>query len=99
MPVIIMRAQLRAGFEQEVAALVSVARDLAARSEGFVAFERAIADDGQNIVLLEFESHEALAAWRDHPNNIATQAAGRDRFFKSYSIQVCDVVRGYEFID
>ncbi|HSB97508.1 MAG TPA: hypothetical protein VLC91_13710 [Spongiibacteraceae bacterium] len=97
MPIVILRAQVRIGFEQEVDELLIAARDFAAISAGFVAFDRAVGTDGESIVLLEFETHETLAAWRDHPDNIATQATRRDRLFKRYSIQVCDVVRAYDF--
>jgi heme-degrading monooxygenase HmoA len=95
--IVIIRAQVRSGFEQEVARIQSIAHELAVATPGFITADAYHADDGATAVLLEFESHEALAAWRDNPANLATQAAGRDRLFERYRIQVCDTVREYEF--
>lgn len=99
MVVVILRAQLRHGFESEVEAIVEPARALAAATPGFVAFNRYVSEEDEQVILLEFESHEALAEWRDHPDNMATQGTGRDRLFRSYQVQVCDVVRAYELIN
>lgn len=96
MAIIIIRAQARPDFEREVAQLLDAARTFAAGSSGFMAFNQ-YRDNNEIAVLLEFESHETLAAWRDHPDNIATQGTGRDRLFQRYRIQVCDIVREYEF--
>ena len=97
MAIIVLRARARPGCEREVAQLLSAAREFAARSAGFMGFDQSRGDDGEIVVLLEFESHETLAAWRDHADNIATQRSDRDRLFQRYRIQVCDIVREYEF--
>lgn len=97
MAIIVLRAQARADFAQEVAQLLSSAREFAAQSTGFMGFDQYRGGDGEIVVLLEFESHETLAAWRDHADNVATQGTDRDRLFQRYRIQVCDIVREYEF--
>lgn len=95
--IVIIRAQIRSGCEQEVADIQRIAYDLAAATPGFIAADEYNGKDGVSVVLLEFETHEALAIWRDNPANPATQATDRDRLFKHYRIQVCDIVREYEF--
>jgi hypothetical protein len=45
------------------------------------------------LAVPRFESEEALAAWRDHPENAATQEQGRDLFFEDYWIDVCSTIR------
>ena len=55
------------------------------------------ASDGGEVVVARFESHEALAAWRNHPEHRAAQALGRESFFAHYRIDVCEPVRSYEF--
>jgi heme-degrading monooxygenase HmoA len=98
MAIIVLRAVARADYEQEVVQLLIDARDFAARSAGFMGFDQYRGDAGEVVVLLEFESHETLAAWRDRADNIATQRTDRDRLFQRYRIQVCDIVREYEFM-
>lgn len=95
MVVVILRAQLQPGADEGVEKMLSPALDLAAATKGFIAFNRYAAGEEQ-LLLLEFESHEALASWRDHPDNSATQGAERDHLFKHLHIQVCDLVRAYE---
>lgn len=98
MVMVILRASLRPGVEDEFDAIVAAAHDIALATHGFISFDRYASTRSEQAMLLEFESHEALAAWRDHPDNTATQTADRDRLFTAYRIQVCDVVRGYEFL-
>lgn len=95
--IVIVRAKVRSGFEDEVKQIYREAQALAASIPGFTAVDEYRGEDGSSITLLEFETHEALALWRDDPANPATQASGRDRLFEYYRIQVCDIVREYEF--
>lgn len=67
------------------------------RAPGRAAVKDFSADDGDHISLVTFTSHDALLAWRDHPDHVATQRLGRDHFYASYSVQVCEVVRAYDF--
>lgn len=98
MVMVILRVRVRPGREREFDAMVEPAHGLALATRGFIAFDRYRSPDGEEAMLLEFESHEALAAWRDDPANTATQSADRDSLFSAYRIQVCDVVREYEFV-
>jgi heme-degrading monooxygenase HmoA len=98
MVMVILRVRIRAGREGEFEDMVEAAHALALSTRGFLALDRYRSPDGEEALLLEFESHEALADWRDHSDNPATQGDGRDRLFRDYRIQVCDVVREYELV-
>jgi heme-degrading monooxygenase HmoA len=63
---------------------------------GFLGLDYAEVEGGE-LLVARFESHEALAEWRNHPEHQAAQQLGRERFFASYRIDVCDTVRSYEF--
>jgi heme-degrading monooxygenase HmoA len=63
---------------------------------GFLGMDYAEVDGGE-LLVARFESHEALAAWRSHPEHVEAQRLGRERFFASYRIEVCEEVRAYEF--
>jgi heme-degrading monooxygenase HmoA len=99
MVMVILRVRIRPGHERDFEAMVEPAHSLALSMRGFIGLDRYAAPDGEQMLLLEFESHEALAEWRDDPGNAATQGSDRDQLFSAYRIQVCDVVRAYEFVE
>lgn len=53
--------------------------------------------EGRELLVARFESHEALKAWREQPSHLVAQRRGREEFFAHYRIEVCEVVRSYEF--
>jgi len=94
---VVFRSRLRPGVEQEIEQLGARMYELASRMPGFVSYREYQAADGEGVAIVEFESLEAVKAWREHPEHLAAQAAGRDRMFSSYRIQVCTVERDYSF--
>ncbi|MET0894951.1 MAG: antibiotic biosynthesis monooxygenase [Acidimicrobiia bacterium] len=74
---------------------VATAADTEARARempGFVDFKTFIADDGERVSLVTFESRATHDAWRDDPEHRAAQRRGRDEWFETYTIQVCELV-------
>ena len=56
----------------------------------------ASADDpGTQLALAMFESHEAVKAWREHPEHCDAQKRGKGEFFGRYRIQIADMTRQY----
>jgi heme-degrading monooxygenase HmoA len=70
--------------------------ELVSTMSGFLGMDYA-ATNGGELLVARFESHDALQAWRDHPDHKATQQRGRERYFAHYRIEVCEEVRSYEF--
>ena len=97
MVVVVFRSRLKPGVEREIEALGGRMYALAARMPGFISYREYQAADGESVAIVEFESAETLQAWREHPEHRAAQAAGRERLFASYRIQVCSVERVYGF--
>jgi heme-degrading monooxygenase HmoA len=97
MVVVVFRSQLKPGIEQEIEQVGGRMYELATAMPGFVSYKDYAAPDGEGVAIVEFESHETLAAWREHLEHRAAQAAGRERFFSHYRITVCDAVRDYSF--
>ena len=97
MVVIVFRSRLKPGVEAEIEKVGGAMYELAAKMPGFVSYREYMSGDDEAAAIVEFESHETLAAWREHPEHRAAQQAGRDRFFSEYRITVCDVVRDYAF--
>lgn len=95
MVVVVFRTRLRPGVEKEIEEMGGRMYELASTMPGFISYREYMSDDGEGVAVVEFESHETLAAWREHPEHREAQAAGRERFFAEYRITVCDIVRDY----
>jgi heme-degrading monooxygenase HmoA len=96
--VIVFRSRLRPGVENEIAKAGQRMYELASAMPGFLSYKDFVAEDGENVAIVEFESLETLAAWRDHVEHKVVQQQGREKFFTEYRIQVCTPVRVSEFI-
>lgn len=64
---------------------------------GFRSIKTYVAEDGERVSIVEFASRAQHAAWRDHPEHVAAQQAGRERYFAEYLVQVCEVERSSRF--
>jgi heme-degrading monooxygenase HmoA len=98
MVLIVFRSRLRAGVDE--AELVRVGTrmvELASQMPGFVSYKEYADASAENVSIVEFQSHETLAAWRAHPEHVEVQRLARERYFTEYRISVCDVVRDYAF--
>lgn len=90
---IVFRSRLRDGVEAAYGARAEEIYGLAEKMPGLVSTKDFAADDGERVALIEFDSAEHLAGWRDHARHKVVQAEGRDRWYAQYSLQICDVVR------
>lgn len=97
MVVTVFRSRLKPGIEAQVEPIGARMYELASAMPGFVSYREYQSADGESVAIVEFETSEALAAWRDHPEHRAAQDEGRSRWFADYRIQVCEVVREYSF--
>ena len=70
--------------------------ELVSALPGFAGMDYAPIEGGE-LLIARFESHEALAKWRTQPEHVLTQQLGRERYFQSYRIEVCDLVRAYDY--
>lgn len=98
MVVIVFRSRLREGID--MAALEALGAEMAAIASsmpGFLTYKDYAAEDGELCTIVEFESEETLAAWRDQPAHRAAQERGRQEFFADYRIQICAPLRAYRF--
>jgi heme-degrading monooxygenase HmoA len=98
MVVIVFRARLRAGVDPApLEPLGHRMYELASSMPGFISYKDFAAADGEAVSIVEFESLETLAAWRDHPEHKEAQRLGREKYFSDYHIQICSPLRSYRF--
>jgi heme-degrading monooxygenase HmoA len=70
--------------------------DTVAAMPGFVALDVFDNAAGETLIVAQFESEAAEALWRDHPDHAAARARRAD-FYSAYDVQVCQVIRRYDW--
>lgn len=65
---------------------------------GFGGIKDFASEDGEVVVIAEFDSLDSVDAWKAHPDHMAAQRRGRQEFFADYQIQVCELIRSNEFV-
>jgi heme-degrading monooxygenase HmoA len=97
MIVTVFCSRLRPEAIDEYAPLASRMSELAKAMPGYVSHKIFVAEDGERLTLVEFTDQESHKAWATHPEHVAAQRIGRDRFYADYRISVCEVLRHSEF--
>ena len=70
---------------------------LASQAPGLISIDAYASPDGMQLAVVRFESDEHLQAWKNHPEHLKAQGAGRDEFFDAYRVTVASsVIREYE---
>ena len=70
---------------------------IATTMPGYISHKGFFAEDDERCTIVEFESEEAQRAWRMHPEHQDAQRKGRDIYYESYSLQICEVKRTSRF--
>lgn len=97
MVLVVFRSRLAGDHSREFQELGNRMKALAEGMPGFISYKVFIADDEERCSLIEFDSLENLSAWRNHPEHLEAQEAGRDRFYLDYSLQITEPQRESRF--
>ena len=73
-----------AAYQADLAHMLDLARGM----PGFVSVKAYTADDGERLTIIVFDSADAQTAWRRHPEHVAAQRRGKDRYYEAYQIVV-----------
>jgi heme-degrading monooxygenase HmoA len=95
--VVVFRNRLRAGDAAAYRATAERMDELARKQPGFRSLKTFSADDGERVTLSEFDSLEAVNAWRANAEHLEAQRRGRAEFYAEFSLQTCEVVRERKF--
>jgi heme-degrading monooxygenase HmoA len=82
---------------EEYQALAKRMGELVRQIPGFISHKKVVATNGESFAITQFESEEALAAWRNHPEHLAAQKRGREEFYSSAWVHVCTTLREDEY--
>lgn len=97
MIVTVFRSRLKSDALQEYTPWAKRMSELAIRMPGYISHKVFIAEDGERVTIVEFESEEALRAWSTHPEHVDAKRKGRKDFYLDYRVQVCEVLRESAF--
>ena len=78
---------------QEYGQRVGKLFEIVAAMPGFRGIRSYEAEDGERLSLIEFDSHESLAAWREQAEHRVAQELGKQKYYAEYHLQICELVR------
>lgn len=93
MIVTVFRSRLQEANRAEYLETATRMADLASTMPGYVSHKSFVADDGERVTIVEFESMEAQRAWATHVDHVRAKQRGREAYYSAYRLQVCEVLR------
>ena len=54
-----------------------------------------VTEGDQEIAISYWETEQQILAWRNDPEHKLAQAAGREKWYRSFSVDVCEITRSY----
>ncbi|MEM8707611.1 MAG: antibiotic biosynthesis monooxygenase [Actinomycetota bacterium] len=77
------------GYDTTAARMVELAQTI----DGFLGIESVRDASGTGITVSYWRDHEAVGEWRDHPEHLDAQSAGRREWYAWYELRVATVER------
>ena len=93
----VFRSRLNPDIQLEYDEHVNTTAALVEQAPGFIAHKLFVAEDGERLTLVEFDSMEAQRAWSLIQERRQAAIAGRKSFYSEYKIQICTVMRQSDF--
>jgi heme-degrading monooxygenase HmoA len=93
MIVTIFCSRLNPGAQAEYGQMAKQMSELAQTMPGYIAHKGFVADDGERVTIVEFDSEESLREWRIHPEHAKAKRRGIESFFSDYKFQICSIIR------
>ena len=90
---VIFRAEINE-LDEAYAEMAARMRDLAINKYGCVEFT-AVTQGKQEIAISYWDNQDQLKAWKQDPEHREAQKLGRSKWYKSYRVQVVEVIRHY----
>lgn len=93
MIVTVFRTRLNPGVDDEYGPTAERMSELARAVPGYISHKGFVADDGERVTIVEFESEEALHKWRIDLEHREAKKRGFDSFYSEFKYQICSVIR------
>ena len=83
--------------EEEYGRTSTRMQEIVASIPGFVSFNSYVSDSGENLLVVRFDSLEALEAWRTHPEHLEAQEKDRMFWSQEYWVQAASTDHEYRW--
>ncbi len=93
----VFRSRLKPEAQEEYKRWAARMSELARKMPGYVSHKGFVADDGERVTIVEFESEDALRGWSTHPEHLDAKKKGRADFYLEYRVLTCAVTRERTF--
>ena len=90
---VIFRAEINE-LDEAYAEMAARMRDLAMNKYGCAEFT-AVTEGKQEIAISYWDNQDQIKAWKQDPEHREAQKRGRSKWYKSYQVQVVEVIRDY----
>ena len=97
MIVTVFRSRVKPEAQEEYANWADRMSELARQMPGYISHKGFVAEDGERVTIVEFESEEAQRAWSAQREHVEAKKKGRSSFYSEYRIQICTVQRDSSF--
>ena len=93
MVITVFRSRVKPEAQKEYMQWASRMSELAKSMAGYVSHKGFVAEDGERVTIVEFDSEEAQRVWAVHPEHVEAKKKGRKDFYSEYRVQVCVLQR------
>jgi heme-degrading monooxygenase HmoA len=93
MIVVVFRKRMNPDVQDEYGPMAERMNELARTVPGYISHKGFVADDGERVTVVEFETEEALQKWRIDPEHRMAKKRGVESFFSEFKYQICNVIR------
>jgi heme-degrading monooxygenase HmoA len=97
MIVTVFRSRVKPEVQEEYGRWAARMSELARKMPGYVSHKGFVAEDGERVTIVEFESEETQRAWSMNREHVEAKTKGRSNFYSEYRIQICTVQRDSAF--
>ena len=84
-----------AQFDDEYFRVAEKLRELAFSKYGCLDFV-AVTEGNEEIAISYWETMQQIRDWKNDPEHKLAQQAGRNKWYKSYCVEICEVNRFYQ---
>jgi heme-degrading monooxygenase HmoA len=91
---VIFRAEV-AVFDDEYAEVAARMRDIAIREFGCREFTSCM-EGSQEVAISYWDNEDQIKLWKQNAEHLVAQGKGRTKWYKSYSVEVVEIVRSYD---
>ena len=97
MIVTVFRSRVNPEAQEEYGRWAARMGELAREMPGYISHKGFVAEDGERVTIVEFESEATQRVWSLHREHVEAKNKGRASFYSEYRVQICTVQRDTSF--